>query len=73
MSEPAATGSRSDASVDRDAIARLLRARHPDRPQDRVDQAVDEAIERLAGARVSRYLPILVERLAAEELRTTPH
>lgn len=53
---------------DRSGIVDRLHARNPVMCRDLVDDAVTRAVDRLAGARVEHYLPILVERLARREL-----
>lgn len=52
-----------------------LQQRYPTAPRTLVRQCVDDAFDRLRNARVTLYLPILIERSAqkhaAEELTTT--
>ena len=49
-------------------VARL-QERHPTAPPALVRQTIDDAVERFSTARVRAFLPILIERTAAEALR----
>jgi hypothetical protein len=50
--------------------ARLV-ALLPSVPRDEISDALDHATEVLAGARVTHYLPVLLERAALRQLQ--PH
>ena len=50
-------------------IERRLRQQFADVAAERIRSCVDEASAALAGARIRQFLPILIERQAAEALR----
>lgn len=56
------------SAEDRSGIVDRLHALNPGVGRDLVDDAVTRAVDRLAGASVEHYLPLLVERLARREL-----
>jgi hypothetical protein len=49
-------------------IVKRLQERFPSTPAASIHLAVDRAASRLAGARVTQYLPVLIERMARDEL-----
>ena len=63
---------RDHVTQEREAIPRIiarLRPRFPDRRAEEVERAVYRAYAAFQHSRVRDFLPILVERLASEELQ----
>jgi hypothetical protein len=50
-------------------LQRLVDA-HPEVPGEELSRALDRATPPLAGARVTQYLPVLLERAARRQLQT---
>ena len=70
LTDPAreAGGSAPPAPTELEAIVERLQRRFPNAPEERVREAVVDASRRLTDARVTQYLPVLIERMARDEL-----
>lgn len=70
ISHASTTGveARAPSTSDHEAIVERLEGRFPAVPSARVRMVVDEAAQRLANARITQYLPVLIERMSRDEL-----
>ena len=53
-------------------VVTRVSARHPDIPEDRLEQLVREEFVKYADARVHAFVPVLVQREVEHHLRTLP-
>jgi hypothetical protein len=56
------------ATADCESVVARLQRRFPAVPPARVRATVHDAVHRLADSRISLFLPVLIERIARDEL-----
>jgi hypothetical protein len=70
MPEPLSADQPSDAlEHELELVRDRLEQRFPDVATDQVAEAIDQAAEVTAGAKIQQFRPLLVERRAGDELR----
>ena len=62
-------GSAEQAGLNLNAEMKALEREFGELPPQEIEQLVDKLVRQWSGARVTNFLPLLVERYAREELR----